>query len=103
MAWAKAWATQDMNSYYAAYSSNFRPSNGASLATWKAERKDRIVGKPTITVEVRDLKMDINGDKATAQFRQYYASGAYKATTRKTLHMQREGAHWRIVREETGA
>ncbi len=90
-----------MAAYYAAYSNHFDPQGG-TLAAWKAERKDRIVGKPAITVEVRDLKVSVHGERATANFRQYYAAGSYKATTRKTLRLQQEGDKWRITREETG-
>ena len=99
--WAKAWEQQDMPAYYAAYSPNFKPQ-GSSLAAWKTERKDRIVGKPTITVEVRDLKVSVQGSNASASFRQYYASGGYKATTRKTLSLHQQGGKWLILREETG-
>ena len=101
LAWAKAWEQQNMTAYYAAYSNHFEPQEG-SLAAWKVERKERIVGKPSITLEVRDLKVAVQGERATASFRQYYASGSFKATTRKTLRMQREGDKWRITREEAG-
>ncbi|MEN5423990.1 tetratricopeptide repeat protein [Comamonas aquatica] len=101
LAWAKAWEQQNINAYYAAYSPHFDPQGG-TLAAWKQERKDRIVGRDAITVAVRNLKVTLDGDKAAASFQQYYASGSYKATTRKTLRMQREGNQWRIVREETG-
>lgn len=101
LGWAKAWEQQNINAYYAAYSPRFDPQGG-TLAAWKQERKDRIVGRDAITVAVRNLKVTLDGDKAAASFQQYYASGSYKATTRKTLRMQREGNQWRIVREETG-
>lgn len=100
-AWAKAWEQQNMAGYYAAYSNQFDPQGG-TLAEWKAERKARIVGKPAITVDVRDLKVQVQGDKATANFRQFYSAGGYKATTRKTLTLRDEGGKWRITREETG-
>lgn len=101
LAWANAWEQQNMQAYYNAYSSRFEPQ-GSTLAAWKIERKERIVGKPAITVTVNDLKTSVQGERATASFRQYYASGGYKATTRKTLRLQREGDKWRITREETG-
>lgn len=101
MGWAQAWEQQNMPAYYAAYSKQFEPQD-TTLATWKIERKERIVGKPAITLEVRGLKITLKGERATANFRQYYASGSYKATTRKTLSLQREGDKWQIVREETG-
>lgn len=99
--WAKAWEQQNMNAYYAVYSNQFEPQSG-TLAAWKIERKNRIVGKPAISVEVRNLKVSIKGARATANFRQHYTSGGYKATTRKTLQLQREGDKWRITREGTG-
>lgn len=102
-AWATAWAGQDFNRYMDAYSDHFSPADGSSLAKWKEQRRQRIVGRGSIVVTVRDLKVTVDGDKATAQFRQYYASGALKTTTRKTLRMQREKGQWRITHEGTGA
>lgn len=101
LAWANAWEQQNMAAYYAAYSNRFDPQ-GPTLAAWKADRKNRIVDKPAITVEIRDLKVTVQGERASASFRQHYTSGGYKATTRKTLRMQYEGEKWRIIREETG-
>lgn len=100
-AWASAWEQQNMNAYYAAYSNRFDPQ-GMSLSAWKAERKKRIVGKPAISVKISDLKITVNGDRASASFRQQYSSGGYRASTNKTLRMQNEGGKWRITREETG-
>lgn len=100
-AWASAWEKQNMNAYYAAYSNRFDPQ-GMSLSAWKAERKNRIVGKPAISVKISDLKITVNGDRASASFRQQYSSGGYRASTNKTLRMQNEGGKWRITREETG-
>ena len=100
-AWASAWEQQNMNAYYAAYSNRFDPQS-MSLSAWKAERKNRIVGKPAISVKISDLKITVNGDRASASFRQQYSSGGYRASTNKTLRMQNEGGKWRITREETG-
>lgn len=100
-AWASAWEQQNMTAYYAAYSNRFDPQ-GMSLSAWKTERKNRIVGKPAISVKISDLKITVNGDRASASFRQQYSSGGYKASTRKTLRMQNEGGKWRITREEAG-
>ena len=81
----------------------FDLADGSSLAKWKEQRRQLIVGRTAIVVNVRDLKATVDGDKATAQFRQYYASGALKTTTRKTLRMQREKGQWRITHEGTGS
>lgn len=102
-AWAKAWAAQDIDNYLGAYSSRFKPADGSRLSDWKETRRNRIVGRNPISVKVLGLKVQVNGDKATASFRQQYASGSYKATTRKVLQLQREGKQWLILSESTGS
>lgn len=101
--WADAWASQNMDRYFDAYSKQFKPADGSTLAQWKEQRTQRIVGRPTISVLVRNLKVSAMAqDSATVQFRQTYASGAFKASTQKTLRLQKEGGQWRIVHEGTG-
>lgn len=100
--WATAWEKKDMPGYLAAYSDHFSPAGGGSLSAWKEERRQRIVGKQAIVVNVRNLQVSVDGDQATAKFRQYYAAGSLKTTTRKTLVMRLEKGHWRIMRETTG-
>lgn len=97
-AWAYAWVHQNMDGYYAAYSSKFAPNKG-DLSSWKAERRDRILSKQTITLDVNDLKISVNGSRATARFRQDYSADNYKDSTLKTMELQREGNQWLIVRE----
>ncbi len=101
-AWAKAWAGQDVPGYLDAYSDKFSPAGGGSLAAWKEGRRQRIVGKQSIAVNVRDLQVTVNGNDASAKFRQNYVAGSLNTTTRKTLTMQREKGGWHIVRESTG-
>lgn len=100
--WAAAWEKKDMPAYLAAYSDQFSPAGGGSLSAWKDERRQRIVGKQAIVVNVRNLQVSVDGEQATAKFRQYYAAGSLKTTTRKTLVMRLEKGHWRILRETTG-
>ena len=101
-AWVTAWEKQDMPGYLNAYSEKFEPGNGVSLAQWKEGRRIRIVGKSGITITLHNLQVSVNGDKATARFRQNYVAGSLNTTTRKTLAMRNESGHWRIVRESTG-
>ena len=101
-AWAAAWQKQDMHRYLDAYSDKFTPADGSSLANWKEARRVRIVGKNSITVSIRNLNVKVDGDQATAQFRQHYVAGSLNTTTRKTLSLHREKGQWRILRETTG-
>ncbi|WP_460482351.1 L,D-transpeptidase Cds6 family protein [Comamonas humi] len=100
-AWASAWEKQDMTRYLDAYSDKFTPADGSSLAKWRDTRRQRIVGKSEISVSLRNLKVAIDGDKATANFRQHYTAGALKSTARKTLTLHREKGQWRIISETT--
>ncbi len=101
-AWAKAWEGKDMPAYLDAYSDKFSPAGGGSLAAWKESRRQRIVGKQSINVDVRNLQVTVDGDQATAKFRQHYTAGSLNTATRKTLVLQHEKGGWHIVRETTG-
>ncbi|AOW12943.1 DUF4440 domain-containing protein [Hydrogenophaga crassostreae] len=102
-AWASAWSSRNMSSYLGAYAPNFTPNDGQSRKSWEAERKARIVPRSRIEVGISDMTVTINGDRATAQFRQDYASDTFNVTSRKTLDMVKSGGRWLIVREATGS
>ena len=102
-AWAAAWEGQDLKRYFAAYSDEFTPNGGESIGRWREVRRVRIVGKNSINVTLRNMKVEVRGNEATARFRQNYEAGALKTTTMKTLKLKREGGHWRITREGTGS
>jgi ketosteroid isomerase-like protein len=91
-----------MPRYLAAYSDTFTPADGSSLAAWKDTRRQRIVGKNQIEVTLQNLAVSVNGEQATAKFRQNYAAGSLVVTTRKTLTLRQESGQWRIVREVAG-
>ncbi|MBS0467097.1 MAG: tetratricopeptide repeat protein [Proteobacteria bacterium] len=101
-AWASAWEGQDMNGYMGAYAKSFQPKGQSSRAAWEKERRERIVGRAKITVNISELQIKVNGDKAQARFRQQYSSGNLNVISRKTLDMVNQGGHWAIVRESTG-
>lgn len=102
-AWAEAWSSRKMPLYLAAYSPNFTPAGGQSRSDWEADRRARIVPRSRIGVEVSDLEVSVNGDRATARFRQAYTSDTLNVTSRKTLDLVRSGNRWLIVRESTGS
>ncbi|MBP6676376.1 MAG: tetratricopeptide repeat protein [Vitreoscilla sp.] len=101
-AWAAAWSRRDMAAYVAAYSGDFT-GQASSHKAWEQERRDRITSKKSIRVGVSDLKIAVNGDKASAKFRQTYESDALSTTSRKTLELARTGGgKWVIRREASG-
>lgn len=101
-AWAAAWSAKDMDSYYEAYANNFNGGKGSRKA-WEKEREARIVGKKKISVKVSDLQISVNGNKATARFRQDYNADNLDITGRKSLDLVRNGSDWVIVKESSGS
>jgi Flp pilus assembly protein TadD/ketosteroid isomerase-like protein len=100
-AWARAWAQRDMAAYYAAYHPDFK-GQASSRKAWEQDRRDRIATRKQIKVELQDLRVHVDGDKATAKFRQVYASDALTANSRKTLQLVRSNGRWVIRTESVG-
>lgn len=100
--WATAWSTQNVNGYFAAYSSSFVPEGGISRATWEAQRRDR-VGRPgNIKVEVvSPVFSRLAADRVSVTFTQKYTSDNYSDQVSKVLELQQSGGNWLIVREYT--
>ncbi len=102
-AWAQAWSSKRMSDYLGAYSPDFTPAGGQARGAWEADRRARIVPRQRIQVDISDLDVSIDGERATARFRQVYASDALSVTSLKTLAMVRNGNRWLITRESTGS
>jgi tetratricopeptide (TPR) repeat protein len=101
-AWAGAWSAKDMRGYLGAYGTDFAPAGGASRKQWEEDRRARIVGKSSISVKLSDLKVSVNGNRATARFRQDYKADALAVNSAKTLELVKAGDRWVIVKESTG-
>jgi len=100
--WASAWAGQDMDRYLAAYAADFAPGGGQSRKAWEEDRRARIVGKSSISVNLENLVIKVDGQHATAKFRQIYRADNLNISSRKTLDMQRSGNQWQIRKESVG-
>ena len=101
-AWAKAWSNKNMAGYLGAYSKAFDPTGKLSRSAWEQDRRDRIVGKSTITVKLENLTVKVSGNQAVVKFRQSYRADALSVSSRKTLDMVKTGDQWQIVKESTG-
>jgi tetratricopeptide (TPR) repeat protein len=102
-AWAQAWASKNVTGYLGAYGPAFKPPGGQARAAWEAERRARIEPRSRIGVDISDLTVTVNADRATARFRQDYTSDNLDITSRKTLELVKSGNRWLIVRESTGS
>lgn len=99
--WANAWGTKDMDSYFAAYTRDY--SAGKSRKAWEQDRRQRILGKGKISVQLSDIQVSVKGDRATAHFVQNYKSGALVSNSHKTLELVHTGNSWLIVKESVGS
>ena len=102
LAWAHAWQSRDLQAYFGSYTHDFKPGGGVGHAAWVAQRKARIGDKHQIKVAVEQLRVEVDGDRAVAHFRQLYSAGNLHFNSLKTLRLRRFGQHWLIVQESVG-
>ena len=85
--WADAWRHKDFESYSQLYADNFTPEPPLSRDAWAKQRKQRLSTSGKINLNISNLKVTCDGDKATAMFNQDYS-----VTTYKMLKKQSDGA-----------
>ena len=73
-----------------------------SRAEWETERRQRITSKSKISVKLDNLTVSVNGNKATAKFRQDYKANGLATSSRKSLDLVKSGDRWVIVKESIG-
>jgi tetratricopeptide (TPR) repeat protein len=102
-AWLAAWSRKDVRAYLAYYAKDFQTPGGESRAAWEAERAKRINKPGTIQVGYEKLHVSVDGNIATAKFRQHYKSGALKTGSNKVLVLVRRDGRWLIQQERIGS
>ncbi len=85
--WADAWRHKDYESYSQFYADNFTPEQPISREAWAKQRKQRLATSGKINLNISNLKVTCDGDKAVATFYQDYS-----VTTYKMLKKQSAGA-----------
>lgn len=101
-AWADAWAAKDMPAYLASYGASFDPPGKMDRKAWEQDRRLKITSKSRITVKLSNLSVSVQGNKASAKFKQDYSADTLNISSRKTLELSKNGERWQIVRESTG-
>lgn len=102
VSWAAAWSRKDVKAYLGHYARDFSPPGRQSRAAWEAERTAR-VGKPgRIEVKVDNLRVALDGDTATAYFRQHYNSANLDSSGSKVLVLVKRDGRWLIRQERVG-
>lgn len=101
--WATAWSRKDMKNYLAAYAPDFKTPGGEDRAAWEGERGRRINKPGDIQVTYENLHITVDGDSATAKFRQHYRSASLKTSSNKVLVLGKRNGKWQIVQERVGS
>jgi hypothetical protein len=100
-AWASAWSQQNVKAYLEFYAPAFKTPKGVGRKEWEEERKARITSPAWIKVSYNAPDIRIDGDRATARFRQQFQSPTFKSGANKTLTFIRSGRSWLILSEES--
>jgi tetratricopeptide (TPR) repeat protein len=101
--WAAAWSRKDIKAYLGAYARDFKTPAGESRGAWDGERTKRINKPGAIQVSYENLKVSVEGDTATAKFRQHYKSANLKTSSNKVLHLGKRDGKWQILQERVGS
>jgi ketosteroid isomerase-like protein len=99
--WADAWSTKHVASYIGFYSRSFKPA-GLSRSEWEKQRHERIEGVKKIEVKLSNIRVKLDGDRATVRFVQRYKSDRLDTSAGKTLILEKNGGRWLIVEERVG-
>ena len=97
--WSQAWASKNLDKYFASYGAGFKPAKGQSRQAWEQQRRERIAKPSKISVELSNLKIESNDSTAKVKFRQSYRADGKPIRTNKTLLMKRDGDNWYIEEE----
>lgn len=98
MDWAGHWEKGDIAAYSKYYSENFS-SSGMDKDAW-IDRKNHLKNLyDYIRVEIADLEVRLEKDRASVSFDQDYRSSGYSARGNKTLVMINEDKEWKIIQE----
>ena len=98
--WAKAWSSKDLDKYFASYADSFKPAKGESRKAWEATRKDRVSKPASISVDIANQKVNLDGaDNAKVSFKQTYSAGGKPIRTNKTLMLKKTNGAWLIEQE----
>lgn len=102
LAWAGAWSRKDVKTYLSYYAKDFQTPNGMPRKDWDAERHNRIDKPGKLQITLDDVRISVDGDKATVRFRQNYTSSTFKSSASKTLVLIKSGGRWLIQQERIG-
>lgn len=99
LAWASAWSSKSVDSYFEFYGEAFKPTK-ISREVWRTQRTQRLGVKESIKVTLTDIQVKaVGADQMETRFQQRYESGSRVDQGKKILLWQQVGDDWFIVSE----
>lgn len=102
LGWASAWSNKNAREYLSFYAKDFQVPDRKSRKDWEEERAQRVTKPGNIKVTIAELDIRLNGEHATARFKQHYDSANFNSASGKTLELAQRNGHWQIVQERIG-
>ena len=97
--WARAWEKQDIASYMAFYSKEFKGFKNHRGA-WEASRQNALKKNKNISIKLSNIQIhQKEKEKIEVNFIQSYRSDGYTDTGIKELILEKKKAGWKIVKE----
>lgn len=98
--WAAAWSAKDVNGYLSFYADTFEHRKSSRKA-WEKQRRERLSGPVTLSVEVSDIEIDVQSETlALVKFKQVYRSNRFKDVGIKVLTLSKANGTWKIQSED---
>ncbi len=97
--WARAWEKQDIASYMAFYSKEFKGFKNHRGA-WEASRQNALKKNKNISIKLSNIQIhQKEKNKIEVNFTQSYRSDGYADTGIKELLIEKKDAGWKIIKE----
>lgn len=96
--WKSSWEDRDYETYSQFYTGTFFVKD-MGLEQWLALKENKFQKAQNISVKIKDINVEVYGDRATAEFTQLYNSEQYNDKGVKTLMLVKTDDGWKIESE----
>lgn len=97
--WVDAWEAKQFKTYMSYYSEGFR-SGKTGYQQWRRKKNRLFKRSKTISLEISQLWIFIDSERAQASFVQKYTDDYLSDTGKKTLEFAGRDGTWKIVSEQ---
>ncbi len=99
--WRAAWSARNVDTYFAAYSKDFKPAGRfATQAEWQRYKRRIIRKQSFIEVRLDAIQLSpVSGDRVRVDFMQYFKSDNYNSKDHKQLLLEKSQDGWKVVNE----